>query len=960
VTLLASETHAPVPTYPVGARVQIRGEEWVVRGSHRNSAGDIALRVSGLSELVRGREFTFVTPSLDAVTLLDPRETRLVQDSSPGYRTAKLYLESLLRTTPPTEPRVYLGHQAAMNTAPYQLVPAAKALSQPRPRILIADAVGLGKTIEAGILMSELIRRGRGERILVVALKSVLEQLQQELWARFTIPLVRLDSDGLARVQRKLPAHANPFHYYPRVIISIDTLKKDEKYRRFLEACSWDITLIDECQHVAVRAKSQAGRSDRARLAELLAGTSDALILTSATPHDGKPESFASLMNLLDPTAVADPESYTREDIAGLYVRRFKKDVAHEMGSVFRERALHKHVVPASSAEDAVYDALAKATFRTLKQESSGSGVLFRTVLLKGMLSSAEALGQTLEEREKKLVGRSAQLGVAEDLTLLQELREDAARATKARSSKLHHLLELLAGMGVGKDRDERVVVFSERIRTLHVLEKAIRERFGFGPEAVALFHGSLEDTRQQELVKEFGTEQGRVRVLLCSDAAAEGINLHFYCHRLVHYDIPWSFITLEQRNGRIDRFGQRHTPEIHYLLTEPSNSTFRGDLRILTLLVDKEEQAHKNLGDARWLLDLHDAEAEEARIARAISEHESPEELFPDLDTLDLDALLAGSTDDAVVPAELTVDTANAPTLYGSDLAFVREACQTLVEAKLMSAPEWHEEIQALTLQVPEDLALRFSFLPPELMAGGSELRLTYDRDLVQRSLADARRDLARFPEWQLLWPLHPVAGWLNDRLLTRFMRHEAPVVLLAGLPAGEQVFVVQGVLSNQASQPVVASWMAVRVADDALTVEPLADFLRRVDLKKALANDGRKMELKPLEALRARVVKAAEEHMATMRSRRAKELKPTLVAEKKRVDGWVHAREAHVAKLRAAREADGRKLRKDEEERLSRLVAEARERAAQRFRYVSDKLSTVDTPYVRIAMVLAGAQPG
>ena len=160
------------------------------------------------------------------------------------------------------------------------------------------------------------------------ALKSVLEQFQEELWARFTIPLVRLDSVGLERVRRRIPANHNPFYYFDRAIISIDTLKKDDKYRRFLEQCQWDAVVVDECQHVAVRARAGSKqRSQRSKLAELLARTSEALILTSATPHDGKKESFASLMNLLEPTAIAEEQDYGAEDVQGLFVRRFKKDV---------------------------------------------------------------------------------------------------------------------------------------------------------------------------------------------------------------------------------------------------------------------------------------------------------------------------------------------------------------------------------------------------------------------------------------------------------------------------------------------------------------------------------------------------------------------------------------------------------------------------------------------------------
>ena len=306
------------PVFAPGARVVIRDAEWVIRRVDRSPDGGYQLVCDGVSELVREREAIFLTALEPDIQVLDPAETRLVPDSSPGFADSRLYLESQLRQAVPNDERIHVAHGAAMDPAAYQFEPARQALRQPRQRILIADAVGLGKTLEAGILVSELIARGRGRRILVLAVKSMLAQFQKEFWNRFTVPLTRLDSIGIQRVRSRIPTSHNPFHYYDKAIISIDTLKQDAEYRTYLEQAYWEIIVIDEAHNVAdrgaagTRAGASHGRTSlRSRLARLLARRSDTLIMLSATPHDGRARSFASLMNMLDATAIADPDDYT-------------------------------------------------------------------------------------------------------------------------------------------------------------------------------------------------------------------------------------------------------------------------------------------------------------------------------------------------------------------------------------------------------------------------------------------------------------------------------------------------------------------------------------------------------------------------------------------------------------------------------------------------------------------------
>ncbi len=948
----------------------------MVRTTKGTSTGGSAVQVTGLSELVRNKEAIFLT-ELDTIQELKPESTKLVCDPSPGYRRSKLYLESLRRKTPPTDEKIYVGHQAAMEPVDYQLTPAAKALALPRARILMADGVGLGKTIEVGILLSELIRRGQGERILVVALKSILEQFQKELWGRFTIPLVRLDSVGLERVRAKIPSNMNPFYYFNRVIISIDTLKKDEKYRRFLEQCHWDAIVIDECQNVAVRTRGSSSRkSQRAKLASLLATTCDSLILTSATPHDGTAESFASLMNLLEPTAVANPSDYTQDDVKGLFVRRFKKDIAAEVSSAFQERAIELHKLPVCPEEDAVFDALAKLEFRTVDRGKKSKGVLFRTTLLKAFLSSPAACASTVRNRlkHKDLAEDQTSEEAEHDRGMLNELLALLERVPPKRFTKFKQLEDYLRQNGYDKPaKAPRVVIFSERLDTLALLETELTGRLKLKAGQIAVFHGSLDDIKQQAMVKEFGTESSDVRILLASDAASEGINLHFYCHRMVHFDVPWSLITLEQRNGRIDRYGQQHKPEIHYLLSVPSDTELKGDLRVLERLIDKEHEAHKNLGDAAWLMGLHDPEKEEERIGIAVSNHEDAESVLPDDPPPDplLELLLAGGNTESEPKApdsspasteDVAVATGELLSLYEDDLSYAKAAFSELVsnDPKAVHPPEFHEHLDGLTVSAPDDLQRRYAYLPPELHHDQWEIRLTTDRTRVQDALIEARQKQGTWPNWELLWNQHPVAEWLNDRVLSVFTRHEAPVIRIAeGLDEDEVLFVFQGVLSNARSQPVVVEWFGVLVdSSEQGSVLEEYDLIESTGLDGDIPNPGGDVDTGSLEALLPIAVRRAAEHMDGCRLERSERVAPKLRTEQRRVKRWYKASIAQIDEVITKKTAQGRKLRSDEQRRFDEQRAVVERRMKARAKWIDDGLRTIETPYLRVAAAVVSRE--
>ena len=223
-----------------GVVVVVRDEEWLITQVEETGDGPV-ISASGLSELVRGQEAVFY-PALDTIEVSDPRQARVRADDSPRYRRSRLWLESMLRKTPVPLGDASLTVSTGMLANPlgYQQHAVAQALDPAslRPRILLADAVGLGKTLEIGMILAELVRRGRGDRILIVTPRHVLEQMQHEMWSRFALPFVRLDSVGIQRVRRSVPASRNPFSVFHRAIISIDTLKSD-RYLNHLRKQRW-------------------------------------------------------------------------------------------------------------------------------------------------------------------------------------------------------------------------------------------------------------------------------------------------------------------------------------------------------------------------------------------------------------------------------------------------------------------------------------------------------------------------------------------------------------------------------------------------------------------------------------------------------------------------------------------------------------------------------------------------
>ncbi len=948
-------------------RVEIRDAEWRVRRVDHSSDGGQQLVCEGLSELVRGREGRFLTNLERSVRILSPEHTQLIEDDSEGFRAGFLYLDTMIRKAPATGTTIQIGHRAALDPIPFQLDPARQALSQPRPRVLIADAVGLGKTLEAGILVSELIARGRGKRILVLAVKSMLAQFQQEFWNRFTIPLVRLDSTGLQRVRNRLPANHNPFHYFDRAIISIDTLKQDIEYGHYLEEAWWDIIVIDEAHNVAERGSS----SQRARLARRLATRSDALIMLSATPHDGKPESFASLMNMLDPTAIANPSDYAHEDFRdkGLVIRRLKKDVQDQLGGNLPEREIDIERAPASAREEVVLDQLADMTFSTLDSNSRAGGHLFRTTLKKALYSSPAACLSTIANRIARLERRKTTEEIETDIATLRELQAAIGEITPEHFSKYQHLLKLLGkgedGLGWNAtDPEDRLVIFTESIPTLEFLEEHLTADLrGINKANVSTLSGRMSDKELMAAVEDFGKRESKTRLLICSDVAAEGINLHHLSHRLIHFDVPWSLMTFQQRNGRIDRYGQTRPPQIRYLITESDNPRITDERRVLEVLIEKDTQASKNIGDPSEFMGLHSVEEEENLVADYMERDED-----------DLATLFAGFLDENVGSSEEPLDyflpekapsstleglIDDRPTLFESDFDYAAAALQWLRAEGVQIQEEIDRKKERLVLTAPPDLQSRLRFLPREARPENDRFILTPDRDLIAEDLTTRRDEDSAWAQRQYLWPLHPVMDWLGDRALGTFGRHTAPLFRIPGrLDDDETAFLVLGGYPNRRGHTLIQAWFGFVLKNGDIVDElELAEFIERLDLQPGkVPNPARAGNTKALMEQLQQIVRRAEEGLAEYRKSEENAVEAKLLEQLQAMDELKtrHQRQLEM-ELEGSDQPEAFKQRR-RDDRLGQI-----ERIFQDYDdWLRDTHSLDDKPYIQIAAAFSGQAGG
>jgi SNF2 family DNA or RNA helicase len=514
----------------------------------------------------------------------------------------------------------------------YQLDPVVRAIQMPRVNLLIADDVGLGKTIEAGLVAQELILRHRARRILIVCPSSLQIQWQEQMRDKFGLDFRIVDSSMMKELRRRRGIHVNPWTHFPRLITSIDFLKRERPLRLFREALPsegehiyprrFDLMIVDECHNVAPPGGGHyAVDSLRTAAIRTLTPHFEHKLFLTATPHNGYPESFTALLELLDNQRFARGVSPDRNQLQTIMVRRLKKELPAKWdGSPrFPERKLEAISVAYADEERRAHIALKKYTeLRTkdLEDQTERYATEFVLKLLKKRLfSSPRAFDTTLAKHEESIKSAQKRTSASyhkpntsilrrqleqveeefaddeaydlateeaiattsplfrplsqEEASLLKEMRQWAEKASARLDSKAKELLHWLRTHIKPNNNwsDERVLIFTEYRATQKWLHQMlVNEGFAENERLMTLYGGM--DPKEREKVKaafQAGPDKSNVRILLATDAASEGLDLQNHCSKLIHYEIPWNPNRMEQRNGRVDRHGQKANEVLIY-----------------------------------------------------------------------------------------------------------------------------------------------------------------------------------------------------------------------------------------------------------------------------------------------------------------------------------------------------------------------------------------------------------
>nr|WP_236082286.1 helicase-related protein [Acidipropionibacterium jensenii] len=576
----------------------------------------------------------------------------------------------------------------------------------------------------------------------------------------------------------------------------------------------------------------------------------------------------------------------------------------------------HNELITASPQEDAVATELADTWLHPVGANpySGQNAGLFPWTLAKAFLSSPAALKDSIANRLDHLnPAIPAQRREADALQTLADLND----ATFAHSAKYDALLTYLKDhVHIGSRSPERAVVFSERVPTLHWLQGKLAHdlHLKLGDQntlgQVEILHGGMTDVDQQRIVESFKQSNSPIRVLVTGDVASEGVNLHLQCHELIHYDIPWSLIRIEQRNGRIDRYGQRHRPQITTLLLEPSTDSWRGDVGVLSKLLKKEEAAHTALGDAASLMGEYSVAAEENTIRDVLAHNRDVDAVVQDVDDLAADPhqSLAAFLDMIGSQPGSQADTTPEPEadpLYRTSVDFLREAVADAYDGNQSQAPgdggtggiSWQRfsDEHLVRFTPPADLRTRLEVLPDSYLRQRhvlSSMTLATTQQEAGRLLRNSLNDEhgSSWPEAHYLGPLHPVLDWAADRCLSALSRNE--IFAVRGSVDHPTVLLV-GTITNKRGQVISAVWMSVTFDPEEFqpVVSPApssAAMLRAVGFGQQLNNPGPVAALASLQDLIPQAVRQAGQYLEQVSGATRQDAEQRVRGWNQQVDTW------------------------------------------------------------------------
>ena len=603
---------------PVGSTVVVHGERGRVLAIE--NIGSNRFRYEILLE-ASGQAKKWVIPPTEICPWLGPLDVALSgQFSSP--LEYDLRTESLRLSLAYEYDRMVSLSSSRVNLEPYQVEAVHRVVNSFPHRFLIADDTGLGKTIESGMIFEELAARGRAERILVLAPAGVCRNWKRELKECFGRDYILYDGPYLKQLMEKLPPEQNPWERHSKIITSLDLAKRDE-VRAQLErpGCTWDIVVFDEAHKLSSRRYgSKVEETQRYRLGRALAevGRCDSLFLLSATPHNGDRYTFNALLSLVDEFAFPAPELLDPKHVGQMTIRRAKKEILDEHGKpIFVDREVKTWPVEYTQTEVELYDAVTNYVIegfnlaKTLEKENRAIGfvmVLFQKRMVSSIQAIRLSLGRrlsSLREHLKDIAEAQASVGLSpEEQRRLRDYDEDPdslddrdrqelerkletlplkfeRRLIEKEISQLEPLTELAASVEVDskkdellkflegiltKDPTEKVIVFTEYTDTLDYLNREISQSDLFRKNRwkTCVIHGGMDQNKREEAQRAF--EQPDTKVMVATDAAGEGINLHWSCHIMVNYELPWKAYRIEQRIGRLHRYGQKRDVSVYNL----------------------------------------------------------------------------------------------------------------------------------------------------------------------------------------------------------------------------------------------------------------------------------------------------------------------------------------------------------------------------------------------------------